>query len=142
MITFLRNLIFRDFWLKLFSLALAVLIWIIVAPAAERQQSVNPLVLSTTERTWTYFNIPVLVVSAASDVRDFKVSPSEVEVTVHGEPDILKQIKATDIKALVDLTGIESASSLRKQIEVTVPGGVTFDSVQPAEVDVIVPPKH
>ena len=30
MIAFLRNLFFKDFWLKLFSLALAVLIWFTV----------------------------------------------------------------------------------------------------------------
>ena len=30
MIAFLRNLLLEDFWLKLFSLALAVLIWFTV----------------------------------------------------------------------------------------------------------------
>ena len=36
MIAFLRNLFFEDFWLKLFSLALAVLIWLTVTFASQK----------------------------------------------------------------------------------------------------------
>ena len=38
----MRDLIFKDFWLKLFSLALAVLIWLTVSFAIQRE-SANPL---------------------------------------------------------------------------------------------------
>ncbi len=37
MIEFLRNLILEDFWLKLFSLALAVLIWLTVTFASQKE---------------------------------------------------------------------------------------------------------
>jgi uncharacterized membrane-anchored protein len=33
----LRDLIFKDFWLKLFSLALAILIWIVVTVAIRKE---------------------------------------------------------------------------------------------------------
>ena len=37
MIDFLRNLVVKDFWLKLFSLALAVLVWKFVNEAVKKQ---------------------------------------------------------------------------------------------------------
>lgn len=139
MISLFRNLIVRDFWLKLFSLALAILIWIIVSPAAQHQQM--PL-NSPFDAERTFFDVPVLVVTSAADARDFKLSPNEVEVTVRGDPKVLEKITAGDIRALVDLTGVESAQNLRKQIEVTVPAGVSIEAVVPKEVEVTVPPKQ
>ncbi len=143
MINFLRNLFFHDFWLKLFSLALAILIWIIVSPAIHNQTSPAATLTNTaTEEKWTFSDIPVLIMSSAADVRDFKVSPNQVEVTVRGEPGILQKIIASDIRAQVDLTGIEAARDLHKRIEVTTPPGITFVDVVPKEVTVLVPPKR
>ncbi len=42
MITFLRNLLFEHFWLKFFSLALAILIWFIFYFAGEKEGSPIP----------------------------------------------------------------------------------------------------
>jgi hypothetical protein len=151
MITRLHDLLFRDFWLKLFSLALAVLIWITVWLFAIRKD-LPPTVALNGARTeeLTFFNIPVYVVSAAADVRDTRVSPSEVEVKVRSEPRKLQELarkmhedpQAKDIRALVDLTGIESARGLRKRIQVTTPADITFVQVIPDEVEVVVPPKR
>ena len=141
MINTLRNLFFRDFWLKLFSLILALAIWEVVSLAIRREVAPtdNPTAIFE-EHTFT--GVPVLVVSAAKDVRDFKVQPAQVDVTVRGEGRLLQQLQASDIRALVDLTGIESAHGLRKRIEVSTPTGVTHAYVFPEEVDVIVPPKR
>ena len=59
----------KDFWWKLFSLILAVVIWLTVykireAPVISAAVAGVPL---------TYGSLPVLVVSGASDVRDFRV---------------------------------------------------------------------
>jgi YbbR domain-containing protein len=140
MIFFLRNLLLRDFWLKLFSLALAVLIWLTVA--FTQSGGGRGFFANHTSPEQTYYNIPVLVVSSAADVRSFKVNPSEVAVTVQGQAKLLHNLQARDIRALVDLTDIESARGLRKRIEVTTPPGITFVQVVPNEVDVLVPPKR
>jgi YbbR domain-containing protein len=140
MILFLRNLFFRDFWLKLFSLVLAILIWLTVSfvqSGGGRNFFTNGAIPEQ-----TYYNIPVLVMSSAADVRDFKVSPSVVEVIVRGEARSLKDLQTKDIRALIDLTGIESSRGLRKRIEVTTPAGITLVQVIPDEVEVIVPSKH
>ena len=140
MIAFFRNLVVREFWLKLFSLALAILIWKIVSPHVPGKETAN-LPGKSTELTGTYFNVSLGVVSSAGDVHDFKVSPSSIEVTVRAEPEIFKKLQATDIHAQVDLTGIEAAQDLRKRIEVVTPPGVAVVRCEPDQADVIVPPK-
>jgi YbbR domain-containing protein len=140
MINFLRNLIFHDFLLKVFSLALAVLIWLTVSFAIQKQVSpATPLTFNFRERT--FLNLPVVVLSSAADVRNFKVTPGEVEVTVQGDARVLKNIQRSDIRVIVDLTGIETARGLRKRIEVSTPAGITHVSVVPQEVEIIFPNK-
>ena len=131
MITFLRHLVLEDFWLKLFSLALAVLIWLTVTFASQKEAGTDQRVFS---------NLPVTVLASAEDVHNFKVSPSEVAVTVQGDPKTLQNLQSKDIRAMVDLTGVAAARDLRKRIEVSVPAGVTFMRVAPEEVQVIFPP--
>ncbi len=138
MITFLRQLIVHDFWLKLFSLALAVMVWVIVSFALRQQGSpVNPLGISIKERS--FYNLPVVVMSSAEDVSSFKVNPNEVEVTVRGDSQIVDMLKSRDIRALVDLTGAKPEPGLRKRIEISTPPGVSHVSVVPAEVQVVFP---
>ena len=142
MIAFLRHLIFHDFLLKVFSLALAALIWSTIHFASQKEGAavtpVTPLTLTTKQRTFA--KLPVMVIFAAEDVRTFKVRPSEVEVTVQGEAKVLDNLQSKDFRVMVDLTGIEAAH-LRKRIEVSPPSGVTLVRVIPQEVDVIIPPK-
>jgi len=140
MILFLRNLIVRDFWLKLFSLVLAVLIWLTVSFAIRKEGPVAALASANSERL--SMQIPVLVMSTAADVRSFKVEPSEVVVTVRGEPKLLDALQPKDIHAIVDLTDIASARDLHERIQVSTPMGITVVSVEPIEVRVIVPPNR
>lgn len=140
MIDWLRELVLEDFWLKLFSLALAVLIWITVSVAIQKEGSpVAPNSTPAIKRT--FYNLTVLTVSSAADVHDFRVKPSEVEVTVQGDPKSIGDLQAKDIRVMVDLTGIDSASGLRKRLEVSTPPGVTHVQVQPEDVEVIFPIK-
>ena len=132
MINFLRNLVFEDFWLKLFSLALAVLIWLTVTFASQKD--------AWTEQRAISRLLPVTILSSAEDVRGFKVSPSLVALTVQGDPKTLQNLQSNDLRAIVDLTGVPPARDLRKRIEVSVPAGITHVRVKPAEVQVIFPP--
>jgi YbbR domain-containing protein len=141
MITFLRDLIFSDFWLKLFSFGLAVLIWFTINMAVQKEVSpAAPLTLAPTEQR-VIPNLPVIIMSSAEDVRSFRVNPKEVEVTVQGDLKILNQLQNKDIRVLVDLSGIGAAHDLRKRIEVSTPAGVTHVRVEPEEVQVIFPAK-
>jgi YbbR domain-containing protein len=138
MIAFLRRLLLEDFGLKLFSLVLAVALYLIVSLAIEREVSPATALTSASEKQ-TFFNLPVVVMSSAADVRAFKVSPDTVAVTLRGDPKILQQLQPQDIRVLVDLTDIEAARFLRKRLEVVPRPGVTLVRVQPEEVQVIYP---
>ena len=133
MIAFLRNLVFEDFWLKLFSLVLAVLIWLTVTFASKKEAGTENRVFS---------NLPVAILASAEDVHNFKISPREVEIMVRGDPATLQSLQSKDIRAVVDLTGVTVARDLRKRIQVSVPAGVTYLRVAPEEVEVIFPPNR
>jgi len=144
MIDFLRNLVFKDFWLKLFSLALAILVWKFVNEAVKKQvpparapeSMIQPL------QRQTFLRLPVVVMSSASDVRSFRVDPSEVAVTVQGDPNLVEKLLAKEIHPIVDLTGIESARDLRKRIDVVTPSGISYVRVDPPEVEIIFPTRQ
>ena len=131
MIAVLRNLFVEDFWWKLFALALAVLIWLTVTFASQKE-------IGTDRRV--FLNLPVAVLSSTEDVRNFKVSPNEVVVTVQGDAKTLQNLQSKDLRAMVDLTGVGAARDLRKRVEVSVPAGITHTRVMPGEVQVIFPP--
>jgi len=144
MIAYLRDLIIKDFWLKLFSLALAFLVWKFVDAAVKKEnQSVpNPIQSARPIDRRTFLHLPVVVISSASDVRTFRVNPSEVEVAIQGDPKLMEAVQARDIRPMVDLTGVESARNLRKRIDVATPPGITYVRVNPKEVEIIFPPRQ
>lgn len=139
MIQFLRNLVFHDFWLKLFSLGLAIVTWFTISDANQRRLAPAANIITLNTHQLTFYKVPVVVLSSASDVHDFKVDPREVQVTVQGEPGVLAKLQSNEIRALVDLTGIEGPADLRKRIEITTPSGVTYVRVFPPDVKVIFP---
>src|SRR5262245_55430719 len=133
MIEHIRNLIFVDFWLKLFSLALAVLIWFTVSFAIQSKlNSINNLAPPLSERT--FFSLPVIIMSSGEDVRAFSVEPKTVDVTIQGAVKAVQDLTAKQVRPIVDLSGIESASYPTKRIEVSTPAGLTHVRVFPEEV--------
>jgi YbbR domain-containing protein len=137
MIQILRNIFFKDLLLKLFSLGLAVLTWLTVWFAIQKE--VSPSTALSNNKEMTFLNLPVAVLSSAGDVHTFKVDPKEVQVTVQGDARILSTLKSKDIRVIVDLTGIEPIGGVRKRIEVSTPPGVTHVRVFPEDVLVILP---
>ncbi|MGD0252328.1 MAG: CdaR family protein [Verrucomicrobiota bacterium] len=132
----LRDWFIKDLGWKLFSVVLAVAIWLTVNKIlGESGNSTAPLAGDKQ----TYDDLPVLVVSEASDVRNFRVMPGTVAVTVSGRPDVMAVLQANQIRAVVDLTGIESGKEKHRRVDVSTPPGVTLVSVKPSSVDVIVP---
>jgi len=140
MIAFLRHLFLHDLSLKLFSLALAVLIWLTVSLAIRKEFSPIASLTPRNAQRATYV-LPVAVLSSAQDPKVFSVEPKEVQVTVEVDSKRLETLQSKDIRALVDLSGIESAKDLQKRIEISTPPGVTLLRVLPQDVKIIIPPK-
>jgi YbbR domain-containing protein len=128
----------KDIGWKFFSAFLAVAIWLTVHKIYEEPRTAAA---SVTGNTVTYGNLPVLIVSTAADVRDFRVAPDVVSVTVSGPPDAMAVLQANQIRAVVDLTDIASAKELRRRVDVSTPPGVTLVNVDPPRVGVLIPPK-
>jgi YbbR domain-containing protein len=133
----MRDWITKDLGWKIFSLLLAVVIWLTIHKIYEEPRVAAASIVGDKV---TYDNLPVLVVSTAADVRDFRVVPGVVSVTVSGPPDVMAVLQANQIRVVVDLTGIESARDLRRRVDVSAPSGVTLVNVDPPRVGVIVPP--
>jgi len=137
MIRFLRTVFFDDIALKLFSLGLAVLTWVTVWLAIQKE--VSPTTALSALKEKTFVNLPVSVLSSAGDVHSFRVDPKEVQVTVQGDSRVLATVRTRDIRVLVDLTGIDPFGGMRRKIEVSTPPGVTHVRVIPEDVLVISP---
>jgi YbbR domain-containing protein len=128
----MRDWIAKDFGWKMFSVFLALVVWLTVHKIYE-----EPGAATSQARENTYGDLPVLVVSEASDVHDFRVVPATVSVTVSGPPDAMAVLQADQIRATVDMT---AGKELRRKVEVSTPPNVTLVSVDPPRVSVITPP--
>jgi len=133
----MRDWVTKDFSWKLFSLFLALAIWLTVHKIYEEPKIASGFAVGDTV---TFGNLPVLVVSTASDVRDFRVAPATVVVKVSGPHEVMADLQANQIHVMVDLTNIPSARDLRQRVDVSTPPRVTLVSVDPPKVGVIVPP--
>jgi YbbR domain-containing protein len=131
----MRDWLTKDLSWIIVSLLLAVAIWLTVYKIRE-----EPEATMTQGVENTYGNLPVHLLSAAQDVRDYRVAPDTVIVTVSGPPKAMAVLQADQIHAMVNLTGIESSRDSRRSVEVSVPVGMTLVRVEPPEVGVIVPP--
>lgn len=136
----LRSIFIKDWKWKLFSVASAVAIWL--TAQSIRKETIAPVNPLGDWETRDLTNLPVFVVSSAADVREFKVSPNVVNVTIRARPEDLTELQAKEIHVTVDLTEIESARDLHKRVDVSAPPGLTVVQVLPSSVDVVVPPKR
>jgi len=135
----LRNWVVVDFGWKVFSLLLAAAIWltvhrILTLPAGDA--------VASHATTFTYDNLPVLMVSAKADVRNYRLLRPVVKVTVSGSPEVMAVLQANQIHATVDLSDIETARELRRPVEISTPPGVTLVTVDPKETGIIPPERH
>jgi YbbR domain-containing protein len=141
MIIFARNLVAKDFWLKLFSLALAILIWLTVRFSISGEPSTSPLLaLLGRAADETVVTVPVHV--PVGGPQTFAVDPPEIQVTLRGDPKKLKSLRNEDIRAQVDLTGVETANGLLRPVEVVLPPGISYTHLSKEDVVVRSVPKN
>jgi hypothetical protein len=130
MIIFARNLIAKDFWLKLFSLALAILIWLTVWFSIHGETASSPwLALIGRPPDESVLTVPVHVPEGTCE-------PSQVSLTLRGDPQVLRTITPQNLRVEVDMTGVESANGLLRPVEVILPKGIFYTRVEPDEVAV------
>src|SRR3974390_576402 len=110
MIPFLQDLILKDFWLKLFSFALAVLIWFTINIAIKNDISpVTTFSLAPTEQQVMH-DVPIVVLSEAGELSGCTVNPTTATVTLQGEAAYLRNVRRQDVRVLVDLRGLNPST--------------------------------
>jgi YbbR domain-containing protein len=134
MIPFLQDLVFKDFWLKLFSFALAALIWFTVNIAIKNDISpVASLSLAPTEQM-TLRDLPIAVLLPAQQARGLSINPKTADVIVQGDPTSLRNLHMQNVRVLVDLSDGGALQTSRRRVEVSTPAGITHVKVDPEEV--------
>src|SRR5688500_16026853 len=114
----IRSLIFHHFWLKLFSVVLAVLIWLTVRGASG-------------EGTRTFPNRPTLVLLGPSRHTPCAINPTEASITVRGPSSLRQEITEQDINVSVRLAD-RSQFSGELPLRVHVPSGASVALIPPA----------
>jgi hypothetical protein len=132
MIIFVRNLVVNDFWLKLFSLALAILIWLTVDFSINKEVSPWSAIIGRTSDE-TVLTVPVQAPSVGGRV--MTMNPAVVQVFLRGDPKLIKGLRPDDVRAEVESTGVDSGDGVRP-VNVILPPGVAYTRITPEEVDV------
>ena len=122
----LRALILDHFWLKLFSLILAILIWLAVHANLSN---------ASTGAVRTFVNRPVLVLTDNAEHAAVSVNPDQATVTVRGPASLMQFIKDEDIHVFVSL-GERHQVAGDLPIHVHVPAGASVALVTPATATV------
>jgi hypothetical protein len=135
-LAFIREWLVRDAGWKIFSLLLAIAIWLTVNRIL--QESALPQA-SGAGSTLTVGSLPVDLVSTVIDVRDYRLLQNSVSVTVSGSADAIGRLQANQIHAIVNLNITNSVIADRQRVEVFVPPGITVDSISPDSIGVIAP---
>jgi YbbR domain-containing protein len=123
----------EDFNWKIFSVILAVVVWLTVYKIRDEPGAPGLLAIQN-----TFTNVPVLAVSAGADVQEASIVPEAVSVTVSGSPGIMSVLQTSQLHAIVDLTGIDLAHDLKRRIYLAPPPGVTILKIDPSDVTVTI----
>ena len=135
-----RDWITKDFGWKLFSLILAVALWITVR--RNIGDTPSPVLPFATVDTITFTNLPVYAVSSSGDVRNAQIAPNAVNVQLSGRPETMAVLEEDKIHAVVNLTGVNTANRLSLPVEVSTPPGtgITVDKIDPPKINVTISP--
>src|SRR5258706_4751156 len=124
----LRSLILDHFWLKLFSLVLATLIWLAVQ--ANLTNGALPTKKASGTDTRTFLHQPIMLLTQAAEHPAVSVTPDEVAVTVRGPFALIRELAASDIHVFIRLTERRRFSG-DLPIHVHVPVGASITQITP-----------
>jgi len=126
----MRNLILHNFWLKLFSIALATVIWLAVDNNIHNEQNLSQML------TADYIRVQVSVQTAPGDKRVFRITPNDVVVIAVGKDATSFQASRKDVHVNLDLTQFDAKESNTEELKAQAPPGITVLEIIPYTVQV------
>src|SRR5687767_13918462 len=114
-----RDLILHNFWWKVTSLLLAIIVWFVVY-ATDTNRSVLP----TTRRSFP--NHALAVLRDSTDKRPLRITPTEVNIVVSAPIMDATRLTDADIQTFIDLNDVDERDK-KAQIRVFVPRGVRLE---------------
>ena len=128
-----REVLFNNLIWKLTAFILACVVWI-TFHSGEGIDFRFQRDLSNLLSTRDFVGHPITIMKPASDPRNFKLEPAEVDITVSGDFAVLKKLTRTNIQAYVDLSNIDN-NAATAQVQVQPPRGVRLEKIDPPEVN-------
>jgi hypothetical protein len=130
-----RDIVLNNFWWKVTALLLAILAWLGFQPG-----EIRPSLLPESFRPFfTRYLIahPVTVSKSATDTREFKVTPSEVDITLSGDEKILRNLAPSEVRAEVLMSEYKGeTNTLLIHVYVPPRGGIKLERLTPERVQV------
>ena len=121
----LRSLLFDQLWLKLFSLVLAMLIWLAVRGNLSKGEH---------DTVRKFRHLPVMLLTDANERRALVVEPEVVDVTVRGPAGLLDDLSERDIEAFVRVQAGRDMGTFT--VEIHTPPGVHLFLLTPGRATV------
>ncbi len=125
-----RDAILQNFWLKLFSLVLATMIWFAIYGA---QNNLRPDRAALGVVTRKIERVPITVMQSAADFRAFRVEPSHIDVTVRGPIAEVQALTSRQLEVFINLTDVQDTAGLNKKILVHTPASIAVVQVSHTE---------
>ncbi len=125
-----RDAILQNFWLKLFSLVLATMIWFAIF-GAQNNLRVDRAALGTVTRKLE--RVPITVMKSAADLRAFSVEPSAVAITINGPLAKVQALTPQQVEVFINLTDMSDTVGPTKKILVHLPADIALLDVTPTE---------
>lgn len=126
-----RDAILKNFWLKLFSLVLATMIWFAIF---QTQNSPRWDWQRFGHATVELKQVPVTVMRSAGDLRAFRVEPGAVDITVQGPRSKAPALTPASLEVFINLADATDTVGPTKNIHVHAPPDFTVVKVSPAKV--------
>ena len=125
-----RDYILHNFWWKVTSLLLAIIVWVVVHDSGAAGD-----IVPRSQRRFTHHTLSLM--RETTDKRPIRITPSEVEVIVSAPIMEATRIQDADIQTFVDMADVNGRND-KVRIRVFVPGsrGVRLESITPMEATV------
>jgi len=131
----LRHLIFHNFWLKMLSIASGTIIWMAIHFSIDHELTLSEPVAGQ-RFVKKIITVPISVLQNDGDTNVFKLTPTNVVLTIMGEAKTLRGPEGKEIKMYVDLTDHISSGPTQEDLHPGVPTNIYVIEFKPHTVTV------